>query len=300
MDVSAIGMGTWNIGGQWGEIDEGTAHATIRAALDNGVNLFDAAESYGFPYGTSEKRLGRSLAGDRHRAVIVTKIGNWGKREGVPVPKESPHLLRLCAHACLHRLRTDWIDVLLCHEGNLEDPTVYLEAFQMLKEEGCIRHFGVSTDNLDLLKAFNQNGDCAVVQVNYSLLQREPEKEFLPYCKENNIAVMVRGPVAMGLLSGRYDQNHRFTDSVRRHWHTDEKKQASLKTKLENVERLKAQVSPGPEMIQTALRYVISHPSQPVAIPGAKSPSQAIANAAAGNREFTPGECRQWRQIMDP
>ena len=103
--VSAIGLGTWNIGNQWGPVDDATAFATVRAAFDHGMNLFDAAESYGLPNGLSEERLGRALAGIRHEVFVVSKIGNWGKRTGQEVPKTSVDMIRLCAHASLHRLR---------------------------------------------------------------------------------------------------------------------------------------------------------------------------------------------------
>ena len=82
--VSTIGLGTWNIGNQWGALDDKTAWATVRAAYDHGMNLFDAAESYGVPNGLSEERLGVAMAGFRHNVYVVSKIGNWGARAGAP------------------------------------------------------------------------------------------------------------------------------------------------------------------------------------------------------------------------
>ncbi|TFG68742.1 MAG: aldo/keto reductase, partial [Anaerolineales bacterium] len=100
--VSTIGLGTWNIGNQWGPIDDATAWATVRGAFDAGVNLFDTAESYGVPNGLSEERLGTALAGIRHRVMVVSKIGHWGARTGQGVPKTSVDMIRMCAHASLH------------------------------------------------------------------------------------------------------------------------------------------------------------------------------------------------------
>ena len=202
--VSVVGMGTWNIGNQWGELDDATAWATVRCAFDNGVTLFDTAESYGTLNGLSEERLGAALAGVRHQACLVSKIGHWGKRTGQEVPKTTVDMIRLCAHASLHRLRTDWLDVVLCHEGSIEDPSIYLEAFEVLKQRGRIRVYGISTNSLEVLKRFNVNSTCSVVQLDYSLLNRAPESDMLPYCQEHGIAVMARGPLAMGLLSGNY------------------------------------------------------------------------------------------------
>ena len=288
--VSAIGLGTWNIGNQWGPVDEVTAWATIRSAFEHGVNLFDTAESYGIPNGLSEERLGRALAGIRHRVYVVTKTGHWGERTGQGVPRTTVDMIRLCVHASLGRMRTDWADVVLCHEGNLKDPAIYLDGFESLKQDGYLRAYGISTDDLDVLKRFNVNGTCSVVEVDYSLLNRKPEAGLLPYCQEHGIGVLIRGPLRKGLLSGKYGAASTFTDSVRTSWNVGSGGRASFEAEVAAVERLKSVVQPGPEMTTAALRYVISHPSAPVAIPGAKSAEQAAANAAAGDRLLTAQE----------
>jgi myo-inositol catabolism protein IolS len=296
--VSAVGLGTWNIGNQWGDVDDTTAWATVRASFDAGVNLFDVAESYGVPNGLSEERLGTALAGIRHRVFVVSKIGHWGKRTGQAVPKTSVDMIRLCAHASLHRLQTDYLDVELCHEGDIEDPSVYLEAFEMLKQRGRIRAYGISTDSLDVLKRFNVDDTCSVVQVNYSMLNRAPEEAFLPYCQEHGIAVMVRGPLRRGLLSGKYDLDSVFTDEVRASWNKGEPDRAQYEAEVAKVEALKAKFAPGEEMVNAAIRYVISHPADPVAIPGGKSPAQAAMNAAVGDTVFSNEELAEIRNIL--
>ncbi|MUG92067.1 aldo/keto reductase [Scytonema sp. UIC 10036] len=288
--VSAIGLGTWNIGNQWGEIDDTTAFATVRSAFDNGVNLFDCAESYGIPQGLSEQRLGVALTGIRHQVHLVSKIGHWGNRTGEHIPKNTVDNIRLCAHASLYRLRTDWIDALLCHEGDIEDPTIYLEAFEVLKQQGNIRAYGISTNNFEVLKRFNVNNTCSVVELEYSLLNRDAESQILPYCQEHGIGVLVRGPLAKGLLSGKYSADTVFTDSVRAKWHKKESKQLKLQNKFATLEDLKKTLTPGEEMVKAALRFVTSHPIQPVAIPGAKSPEQATINAKAGDRVLSAEE----------
>ena len=287
--VSAIGLGTWNIGNQWGPVDDQTAWATVRTALDKGVNLFDAAESYGNPNGLSEERLGAALAGHRHRVYLVSKIGNWGKRTGQGVPKTTVDMIRVCAHASLHRLRSDYHDVLLCHEGDIEDPSVYLEGFEALKAEGRLRCYGISTDSLDVLKRFNAEGNCAVVEVNYSLVNRRCEDEFLPYCQQHGIGVLVRGPLAMGLLSGGYNPESVFTDEVRQSFNEGGDRRDEVLAKLATAAKIKAIVG-AEKMIEKSLQYTISHPVKPVSIPGAKSPAQAAANGAAGVAELSDAE----------
>ncbi len=291
--VSAVGLGTWNIGNQWGEIDDVTAWSTIRAAYDSGMNLFDTAESYGIPNGLSEMRLGRALAGIRHEVYIVSKIGNWGKRTGGAIPKTGVDSIRISGHAILGRLHTDYVDVILCHEGNVEEPRVYLDGFEALKEEGVLRAYGISTNSLDVLKRFNANGTCSVVQVDYSLLNRAPEADYLPYCREHGIAVMVRGPLAKGMLSGRYDQESTFSDTVRAKWNDDGPARDQFLKQAEQVQRLRDVVEPGAEMVQAAIAYTASHPAVSVTIPGAKSPQQARTNAAAGERLLSDKERSQ-------
>jgi aryl-alcohol dehydrogenase-like predicted oxidoreductase len=297
-NVSAIGMGTWNIGNQWGELDDVTSWATVRAAYDAGMNLFDTAESYGIPNGLSEERLGVGLSGIRHQVYVVSKIGNWGKRTGQGVPKTTVDMIRLCCHASLGRLSTDWLDVVLCHEGGIEDPSVYLEAFEVLKQRGRIRAYGISTNDLAVLRRFDANGTCSVVEVDYSLLNRAPEEGLLPYCLEHGIAVLVRGPLRKGLLAGKYDADTVFTDTVRARFNAGESGREGYLQDVGQVEKLKAVLEPGTEMVTAALRYVISHPTHAVAIPGCKSPVQAQMNAAAGERSLSAAELAQLRALL--
>jgi aryl-alcohol dehydrogenase-like predicted oxidoreductase len=290
LKTSAIGLGTWNIGNQWGEIDDATAIATVHAALDHGVNLIDTAESYGIPCGLSEERLGRALQGKREQVHIITKIGRWGRRSGQMVPITTVDMVRLCVHASLYRLRTDYIDVLLCHEGKIEDPSIYLEAFELLKQQGTIGAYGISTDKPEVLERFNVHDTCSVVELDYSLLNRKPEKTMLPYCQEHNIAVVARGPLGKGLLTGKYSTETVFTDTVRAEWYATDRDREKLHRKLTKVERIKTALAPGTEMVSAALQFVTSHECQPVTIAGAKSPAQAAMNAQAGNTTLSPEE----------
>jgi aryl-alcohol dehydrogenase-like predicted oxidoreductase len=208
-------------------------------------------------------------------------------------------MIRLCCHASLGRLQTGWLDVMLCHEGDIEDPSVYLEAFEMLKRRGRIRAYGISTNDLEVLKRFNANGTCDVVEVNYSLLNRAPEQDLLPYCQEQDIAVLVRGPLRRGLLAGKYTRDSVFTDAVRSSWNVRERGRAGFEKDIAQIEVLKTVLEPGAEMVTAALRYVISHPALPVAIPGAKSPEQAAMNAAAGERALSVDEINKLVSLLD-
>jgi aryl-alcohol dehydrogenase-like predicted oxidoreductase len=281
LDVSAIGFGAWNIGGQWGDVAPADALATIKAAYDAGVTFFDTADAYGNPPGLSEELIGQALRGKRDKVVIATKVGNFARRQNAPLAYTHPLHIHLCCDASLRRMRIDTIDVYQCHIGDLPDPSIFLEAFETLVKQGKVRCYGISTNSVDALARFNRDGHCSVVQLDYSFLNRTPEQAILPYAKDNNIGVIVRGPLAQGLAAGKFTKDSQFTDSVREKWNTGEGR-AKFLQRLDVVDRVRFLEKPDRPMSQAALQFVISHPAVSVAIPGAKSPAQARANAMAG------------------
>ncbi|GBC97527.1 General stress protein 69 [bacterium HR17] len=299
--VSVIGLGTWNIGGQWGEVDERTALATIWRAYENGINFFDTADAYGEPPGRSEELLGKALQGIRQEVIIATKVGNWARRYGHPLPYTSPLHVIACCHASLYRLRTDAIDLYQCHIGNPTDAEVevFLDAFERLKAQGKIRAYGISTNSLDALQRFNRHGTCATCQLDYSLLNRTPEKDLLPYCREHNIGVIVRGPLAKGVLAGKFTPETVFTDEVRRSWNEGERRAQFLR-QLQAVERLRFLEREGRTIAQAALQFVLAHPAVTCAIPGAKNPRQAETNAQAADGALTEDELAAINAVVPP
>lgn len=283
LNISAIGQGCWNIGNQWGDMTDEQAYAIIIAAYENGINLFDVADSYGIPHGISEMRLGKALKGIRDKVFIVSKIGNWGKRTGQGVPLTTLDMIRLCGHASLGRLRTEYIDVMLCHESNIKDPSIYIEGFNSLVSEGSIREYGISTDSYSVLKTFYDmsGGKCAVVELDYSIINKQPEVELFPFCKEHNIGILARGPMAKGLLAGKYNKHTKFTDTVRSSWNKGNPKRADFESDLEKVDKVRDILKSG-KMPQGAIKYVISNDLNVVAIPGATSTAQVLSNCKAG------------------
>jgi len=296
-NVSCVAMGTWNIGNQWGEVDEKTAVDAITTALDGGVNLFDTAEGYGIPNGLSEERLAKALGTRRNKVFIASKIGMYGRSTGFPTRTDNALSIRNSAHASLHRLQRDHHDILFCHEPNPEHPDAYLEAFEMLKKEGRLRLSGVSTDQLDVIKKFNENGQCDVVEIDYSILQRDHEKELIPYCQKHNIGILVRRALQSGLLSGKYNKNSVFGD-VRTRWNPGGKNRTRFEAQIDAVDRLKTKFGSGESLISTALRYVASNPAAPVALFGAKDPAQVLMNLNAGSRLLTNEEIQTIRKLI--
>ena len=173
---------------------------------------------------------------------------------------------------------------MLCHEGTIEDPSVYIEGFEALKEDGFVREYGISTNSLDVLRTFYEtsNGVCSVVEVDYSLLNRGAEGAFLDFCAEKRLGVLVRGPLAKGILSGKYDLDTVFTDAVRGRWNRGESGREDYESLIARFEKVRAAVGDDARLVETALRFIISHDADPVVIPGATHPDQVRANAAAG------------------
>ncbi|MBI2194090.1 MAG: aldo/keto reductase [Planctomycetes bacterium] len=293
-EVGVIGLGCWGIGGQWGPVDEATAVATVRTALDSGMNFLDTADAYGATPGRSEELVGKALKGRRGDAIVATKVGNYARRAGFPLSYASPLHVTLCCDASLGRLKTDYIDLYQCHIGDLADPTVFLEAFEDLRGQGKIRACGISTVRRDVLERFNRDGHCISCQLDYSLVSRKAEAELLPWCLENRIATILRGPLAMGILSGKYGRETKFEDLLRRSWNEGDGRRAYLE-KLEAAERLKFLVRPDRSLAVAALQFALSHPGATVVIPGAKSPEQVRQNTAAGEGALTPEEMEKAR-----
>lgn len=285
-DVSVIGFGAWGVGGQWGEVEKQTAIDTVRAAHDAGVNFFDVADNYGEPPGVSEELIGEALRPVRDRLIIATKAGMWAARQGFALPFTTPLHVYLCCDASLYRLKTDYIDLYQCHIGTLKDPSIFLEAFETLKAKGKIRAYGISTDKLDVLERFNRDGTCASVQCDYSYLNRAAEKELLPWCRQHNVAVVVRGPLNKGVCAGKFTRDTQFTDSVREKWNNGSERERLLQ-KLSIVDRVRWLESPQRTLAQAALQFVAANPAVSTVIPGAKTPEQARANATAGNSAMT-------------
>lgn len=292
--VSAVSMGCWGIGGQWGAVAEEEAIWTIHTAIDLGVNLLDTADAYGL--GVSEELVGKALRGRRQNVYVATKVGNFARRAGHPLSYPIPEHVYLCCDASLGRMKIDTIDLYQCHIGNLEEPSVFLEAFERLVEKGKIRRYGISTNSLDVLRRFNRDGGCASCQINYSILNQTAAADILPYCQENGIGTLIRGPIAQGVLAGKFDEKTTFDDQVRVGWNQGEGRQRFL-GQLRQVERLRFLAREDRTLAQAALRFVLANPAVTTAIPGAKNVEQIRSNAAAADGELNAEELARIREV---
>jgi aryl-alcohol dehydrogenase-like predicted oxidoreductase len=289
LTVSTIGFGGWAIGGDaWGPVQDEDSLAAIARALALGVTLFDTADVYG--RGRSEELLGRALRGRREQVVISTKVGLWDSHMDVkPNSYSDPKLIYERCDESLRRLGTDYIDVYLCHLWWDENTDAFLEAFAELQRRGKIRAYGVSTNDAEHLRHFDRDGTCGVVQCDYSILNRSPESDLLPYAQRERIGTIVRGPLRMGLLSGKFDAATRFPEGdIRQPWPEEPWFAEALRT----VAGLREGATGGATPAQLALRFVLAHPAVHTAIPGAKTAAQVEANAAAAAGSLSPADLR--------
>lgn len=182
LEISILGLGLWPAGGdEWGPVDDREILNTIDAALDSGVNFFDTADIYG--KGHSEELLGRAMKGRRNKFIVATKIGwNGFDWENLVTAYKTPDQLLTGVEGNLRRLNSDYIDLMQCHI-HFREPTmeIFLEVFQKLQKDGKIRAYGASTSDFEYLKAFNADGDCATLQIDYSILNRTPVKRMAKF-----------------------------------------------------------------------------------------------------------------------
>jgi aryl-alcohol dehydrogenase-like predicted oxidoreductase len=275
LEVSRVAIGTWAIGGwMWGGTDETESVATIRAALDHGINVVDTAPVYGF--GRSEEIVGKAIAEGRlrSRVVIATKVGlEW--RDGQVFRNASRQRVFHEIEESLRRLRTDHIDIYQVH---WPDPRVEVEetaeAMNDLFRQGTIRAIGVSNFSVDQMEQFRRVAPIHVLQPPYNLFERGIEADLLPYCRKNNIATFGYGALCRGLLSGRMRPDTQFDgDDLRR---TDPKFQhprfAQYLAAVERLDRL-AQQRFGKRVIHLAIRWMLDQ-GITTALWGARHPGQ--------------------------
>jgi aryl-alcohol dehydrogenase-like predicted oxidoreductase len=282
IEVTRIGLGLWAIGGSsWGTTDDTDSLSTINAALDGGITFFDTADVYGD--GHSEELLGRAMKGRRDQFIVATKIG-WQGFDGERSRSAYDSVEKLIAgvEGNLRRLQTNHVDVIQNHIGYREpNMEVFMEGFQRLQRDGKVRAYGVSTSDFQYLRAFSGDGGCATLQIDYSILNRTPEADIFPYCQEQNIGVIVRGPLAMGILTGKFSADSQFVgDDFRKRWQENLEEHEVFVQDLAKVEQLRP-LAKDRSLAQLALQFVMAHPAVSVVIPGAKNMRQLTDNVKA-------------------
>jgi methylglyoxal reductase len=313
IEISAVGLGTWAIGGGpwWGASDDALSVKTIQAALDNGINLIDTAPAYGF--GRSEEVVGQALQGRRDRAVIATKCGLWWADETGPVHFEldgikvrrslEPRTIRLEVETSLRRLRTDRIDLMQTHwqaAEPLKTPIADTMACLMaLRDEGKIRAIGVSNATCAEMDEYRAAGVLASCQPRYSMLDRNIEADILPYSLARQVAVLAYSPLEQGLLTGKIGMDRTFTETEYRNaipWFQPEKR-ARVLAVLAGWRDLTEKHACS--LAQLVIAWTVAQPGLTCALCGARKPENAIENAGGGDVTLDTSDLLRMRQDVE-
>jgi aryl-alcohol dehydrogenase-like predicted oxidoreductase len=293
--VSRIAFGNWSAGGDWGRVDRDAAIAATRAALDLGITLFDTARAYGF--GAAEKLLGEALRpeikSDRESIVIATK-GGLRKDGGNTVRDSRPDALRRDLEASLRFLGTDYVDIYQVHWPDPATPiTTTAETLDGFVREGLVRFVGVSNYNPALMTTFQQVRPIDTLQPPYHLFRRDIEKTILPFAREYGIGVLVYGPLAHGLLSGRMTTDTTFAADDWRS-NSDLFTGEAFRRNLAIVRDLTDFAAHrNATVAQLAIAWTLANPAVDVAIVGARSAEQIRQTTPGADLPLTPEDLAQ-------
>ena len=306
--VSEIGLGTWQIGGSWGEVSENEALDILRAAAQNGVNFFDTADVYGA--GRSEKLIGQFLRDSdekiSEKIFVATKLG----RGGNPGGSENLTLSAMRKHTqnSLGRLGVSNLDLTQLHcvpTEVLRDGEIF-ENLRTLQSEGLIQRFGASVESDEEALICLQQDGLASLQIIFNIFRQKPIDELFDRAQEKGVAIIVRLPLASGLLSGKFDKNTQFDKDDHRNFNRDGdafnvgETFAGLPFELgvELADHLKSRVPDNMTMAQMALRWILDFPAVTTIIPGASRVSQVQANVSSSElaplSETLHAELRNW------
>jgi aryl-alcohol dehydrogenase-like predicted oxidoreductase len=284
LKVSVVGIGTWQLGGEWGRsYSQGDADAIFDQAASLGINLIDTAECYGDH--TAEKLAGDYLARhDRRRWIVATKFGHHFRAFMDRDDAFSCEEVRRQLDASLRALRVERIDLYQFHSGS--DALFENEALWAMlageKRAGKIGHLGISIlgkgSQLQAHEARRVGAEA--LQVVYNRLDRRPEQLYFPQAQRDRLGILARVPLASGLLSGKYRPGTSFPPNDVRAQFDQEK----MRNDINEAARIqKEEVPPGVPMAQWALAWCLSNPLVSAVIPGCKDPAQVISNAAAAD-----------------
>ncbi|MFP4067045.1 MAG: aldo/keto reductase [Spirochaetaceae bacterium] len=305
IEVSAMGLGCWAIGGPtwagetpvgWGEVDDAESVRAIHHALDLGITFFDTADVYGT--GHSERVLSRALEGRKHEVVVATKFGNTydESRRRITGQDASPEYIRRACEASLRRLGRDYIDLYQFHLNgfDVEAAGPVRETLERLVEEGKIRAYGWSTDFPEAARFFAEGEHCASTQVQMNVF--DDASEIITVCEEHDLACINRGPLAMGILTGKYTAGSTLgEDDVRGRrspdwmkYFKDGKPDPRWLEKLARIRELLT--ADGRSLAQGAIGWLWARSEQTVPIPGFRTVAQVQENARALERGPLPAE----------
>ncbi|MGL4849103.1 MAG: aldo/keto reductase [Clostridium sp.] len=303
--ISEVSLGTWQLGSKWGdEFNEEVALNTLEAAFNEGINCFDTADIY--QNGLSEKAIGKFIKGKEDKIFVITKCG----RKLDPHNEEGYNRenIRAFVEASIENMDVKNLDLVLLHcpPSEVYKKDEVFNALEELKTEGKINAYGVSVEKVsEAMEALNYG--ISAVEIIFNMFRLKPSEEFFKKAKEKNVGIIVRVPLASGLLTGKYDEKTVFSKEDHRNYNrngeffdkgetfsgvdynTGIKASKELKTRL-NTENL----------AMKALKYILMYNEVSTVIPGASRPEQIKNNAKASDMEdFTKEEMDIVKEIYD-
>ena len=286
--VSEIGVGCWQIGWCWGDVSDEDARNILKAALDEGINFFDTSDTYGD--GRSERFIGEIINDTRESIHVTTKLGR--RIRGTNYPRGyKHHPIEEFVNRSLSNLGVETIDLLQMHCPPIEvlkRPETY-ESLDRLVEKGTIRFYGVSGYNLSEAVLALENPNIKSVQLVFNIFRQQPAEWFFKLAKEKNVALIARGPLASGLLSGEFKGGTKFAENDHRNYNRDGSafdigdtfSGVDFEKGLKAVSEIKKLLPPNVSLSQLALKWILMHEDITVTIPGAVTSSQVISNSRA-------------------
>lgn len=296
-EISEVSLGTWQLGGKWGEgLDTATAQKTLLKAFGNGINFIDTADVYKDTQ--SEIEVGKAIKKTDQRIYVATKCG----RQIRPHMNENytPEALRVYVEDSLKRLDVETIDLIQLH---CPPPEVYyrpkiFDEFEKMKDEGKILNLGVSIEKVEEgLKAI-EYPNVTTIQVIYNMFRQRPHEELFSKAQKNNVGIIVRVPLASGLLTGKFSKDTTFDKKDHRNFNREGKffdagetfSGIPYETGVEAVERLKKVLPDDTNLVHLALRWTLMRDEVSVVIPGASSEKHVTSNCDASGTPPIPEE----------
>ena len=283
--VSEIGLGCWQLGGDFGPLNDEKAHDILAAADQSGITFWDTADVYGG--GVSEQRIAAYLHREANHIIVASKVGKGGGLFPNDYEKQS---VRACVEQSARRLNVDTIDLVQLHCVPPEvlkagDILAWMEDFQ---DQGLIRAFGASVETLDEALFAARHPRLTSLQIIFNLFRQNAISELFPLAEANEVGIIVRLPLASGVLSGTMSADRQFAKSDHRHYNRHGEhfsvgetfSGVPMETAVGFVETMKAWLPNGMSMAEMAIRWILDYPAVSTVIAGATRPDQVIQNAA--------------------
>jgi len=293
LHVGEVGLGCWQFGGDFGEMEEETAQSIMKTAVENGVNFFDTANVYGG--GKSEEYIGRFRKESSSPVTVATK---FGRGRDVYPDKYSEDALRQAIGASAGRLGVQTIDLIQLHCIPIEELQAgdIFSWLRRAKEDGTIRHFGASVETVEEGLICLQQEGLSSLQVIFNIFRQKPLAELLPQAKAQGVGIIVRLPLASGLLTGKFSKETIFQPTDHRNYNRDGQRfnvgetfaGLPFEKGIELVGKIQTLLPEGMTMTQLALRWLLDQDAVSVIIPGASSPEQVRQNASIASLPRLP------------